>query len=756
MQKIHKFHTSVHVHPDVQDAIKSRKPVVALESTIISHGMPYPANIDMAKRVEAVVRAAGAIPATCAIISGFPKVGLQDSDFELLARNGVSGQSYDVMKCSRRDMAFAIASSRHAATTVSGTMILAHSIGINVLATGGIGGVHRGAEVSMDISADLQELGRTPMAVVCAGVKSILDIPKTLEVLESYGVPVVGYQTKIFPAFYTDNSGYQAPLSVNSPEEVARMLSVSATLGLSAGLVVAVPPPSPIPAADINAAIAQALKDAEQRRVSGAAVTPFLLAAVKSLTDGASLETNIDLVLNNARVAAEIAVAHAALSWNTSRDRVYISRPDRISIEASVQKDEETVKKSPAEFTVAAPCESSVDIVTVPASLHPSWYRHPQHGLSAPEVIVVGAAIVDRICTPTSEKGLVKGSSSPGKVAISYGGVGANISTALSRDKSRRVAFCTAVGNDDSGRDMLLHLSGYGIDVSESVVSTRHATGSYTAVHEPQGDLLVAIADVPLPAVLHPELLVKRLQNLMSSTSRYVVLGAGIRAIISDCNISDESMAALGDLCAEKAIPLVVDPTSDVKCIGPIRSNTLHLINLIKPNVSELVAMNTELLDRDLISRNRGAVATIIARATSTSLPITDVSQLATLATSLLWAMRRDGDVVGKNVVVTLGAMGVLWVGPAECFSHSASLRREYRTVIVDDCTGWTYIPAIPLTEPPVSTNGAGDAFLAGIVGSVLSRPRRIGELDLRLSLENVTAGLNAANRHLLSSNVIS
>ncbi len=292
--------------PEIADALAAGRPVVALESTIISHGMPYPQNVETARRVEQVVRDNGAVPATIAIIDGRLKVGLDSAALEALGKGG-----HSVTKCSRRDIPFVLASKQMGATTVASTMIVAAMAGIRVFATGGIGGVHRGAQETFDISADLQELAHTNVAVVCAGAKSILDIGLTLEYMETQGVPVIGYQTAELPAFYTRESGFNVDYRLDTPAAIAEALRVKWALGLAGGAVVANPIPAAdaMPKADIDAAIEQALQEADDQHITGKASTPFLLARVCELTGGNSLASNIQLVLNNAALGAKIAAA---------------------------------------------------------------------------------------------------------------------------------------------------------------------------------------------------------------------------------------------------------------------------------------------------------------------------------------------------------------------------------------------------------------------------------------------------------------
>ena len=293
------------IKPEVAEALAAGKPVVALESTIISHGMPYPQNVETALAVEKIVRENGAVPATIAIIGGRLKAGLTEEEIEYFGKKGT-----DIAKASRRDLAVLCARGEDGATTVTTTMIIAHMAGIDIFATGGIGGVHRGAETTMDISADLEELGSTPVMVVCAGAKSILDLGLTLEYLETKGVPVIGYGTDELPAFYTRQSGFGVDYRADSPAQLASMFSAQKELGMKGGMLVTNPIPEEyaMDKAVIDAAIEQALRESVEQGVHGKETTPFLLARVVELTGGSSLESNIQLVLNNATLAAKTAV----------------------------------------------------------------------------------------------------------------------------------------------------------------------------------------------------------------------------------------------------------------------------------------------------------------------------------------------------------------------------------------------------------------------------------------------------------------
>lgn len=299
------------VAPEAAEALKAGKPVVALESTIISHGMPYPQNVETALQVEKIIRENGAVPATIAVIGGRLKAGLSPEEIDYLGKTGSA-----VAKASRRDLPVLVAQGRDGATTVTTTMMIAHMAGIQVFATGGIGGVHRGAETTMDISADLEELARTPVMVVCAGAKSILDLGLTLEYLETHGVPVIGYGTEELPAFYTRKGGFGVDYRIDTPEDLAKAFYVKQDMGLGGGMLVTNPIPEEfsMDADVINKAISDAVAEAKEQGIHGKETTPFLLAKIKELTGGNSLDSNIQLVFNNARLAAKTASALSALA----------------------------------------------------------------------------------------------------------------------------------------------------------------------------------------------------------------------------------------------------------------------------------------------------------------------------------------------------------------------------------------------------------------------------------------------------------
>lgn len=300
----------IEIAKEVEDALKNSLPVVALESTIISHGMPYPKNIEMAKNCERIIRENGAIPATIAIMNGIIKIGLSDKDLNDLAT------SKNVFKVSRRDLSYVLANQLYGATTVTTTMICAHMVGIKFFATGGIGGVHRGYEDTLDVSADLEELAQTAVTVVCAGAKSILDLPRTLEYLETKGVPVIGYQTKVLPQFFTRDSDYNLNIYCDEINQIAKVIDTQNKVGLKNGILITNPIPQEYSMNKnyIESIIIESVKEAKKLDIKGKDITPFLLSKIVEKTDGKSLEANIQLVYNNAKICAQIAVEYQKLN----------------------------------------------------------------------------------------------------------------------------------------------------------------------------------------------------------------------------------------------------------------------------------------------------------------------------------------------------------------------------------------------------------------------------------------------------------
>ena len=614
--------TILRVHPVVRDALNSGKAVVALESTIISHGMPYPANAACAQGVEDIVRANGAVPATIAVIGGQLVVGLSQDEIEMLAKGGPAA----VRKTSRRDLATVIAGGGLGATTVSGTMIGARAAGIAVFATGGIGGVHRGSEKSGDISADLTELGRTRVAVVCAGVKSILDIARTLEYLETQGVPVITMGADMFPAFYTASSGIPSPMRLDTPLAVARTLWSAEQLALDSGTVIAVPNPSPADAASVGSAIDTALTEAAARGLTGAAITPFLLGRVATLTGGTSLAANVALVRNNAAVGARVAVALAQL---------------RQSGGGSVRHA--STSSSSHTFRRRAPARR---VVCITQHLSSSRQRHvstdaaiASEAIAAAErrpsslrclPIFVGGAVVDTLLRPAAGVKFVLHTSNPGVSSSSFGGAARNMAevsarlgvpatlyTALgtkqpTREPISSATACDATGDcidtpvDGLGAALLAHASSVGVHIRTARTRSDHATptATYTAMLDENGDLVSAIADMEAFDMLTGDYL-----NRAGLQPRVVADGSDDIPgfFVVDGNVSADGLAYVATVAASSssprhrarddsdaahitgAAPLLLDSTSVAKCVRVVDADVLHLVTIAKPNQYEVV-----------------------------------------------------------------------------------------------------------------------------------------------------------------------
>ncbi|NXD42277.1 YOW5 protein, partial [Copsychus sechellarum] len=426
------------IHPTVQEALLEGRPVVALESTIITHGMAYPLNLSMAREVEEIVRTNGAVPATIGVLRGQIHVGLTDEELEFLA------SSKNVLKVSRRDFPFVLSQGLSGGTTVSGTMIAAHKAGIPVFVSGGIGGVHRDGENTLDVSADLTELGRTPVAVVAAGAKSILDIGRTLEYLETQGVCVAAFgESREFPAFFSRQSGFQAPYHVRDEEEAAKLIDSALGLGLSTGVLIAVPCPQERAAQGqaIEEAIQQALSQARSKGITGKEVTPFLLQKLVELTDGKSLDSNLALIQNNARVGSCIAVALSKLQ--EARRKRNLPRPGDVT---------------------AAP-------------------------------VVIGGINVDFIAKAQNPDILGGGQTNAGRVRRTFGGVGRNLADCLSR-LGQTPLLLSAVGKDEH-LESVLHYCHH-MDMSSILQLEGKSTATYCAVVTSAGELSVGLGDMDI------------------------------------------------------------------------------------------------------------------------------------------------------------------------------------------------------------------------------------------------------------------
>ena len=698
------LHNGLVTHSDeVANALAAGDPIVALESTIISHGMPYPQNLDTAREVEAIVRAHGATPATVAIMDGTINVGLEDFHMERLAKEGQSAT-----KCSRRDISLVCARGGIGATTVSGTMIASELAGIEVFVTGGIGGVHRGVEDTMDVSADLSELGRTPVVVVCAGVKSILDIPRTLEYLETQGVAVMGWNTDAFPAFFTVDSGKRAPIRVDTPEEVAAWLRVNKDLGLKSGAVVAVPNPDPADQAVVDGALEQALREVKNGRIAGKEATPYLLKRLNELTGGESLRSNIALVKNNAIVGSQIAVSRATMQKTMRR------MPQGVRTISSAV----TTVAAPA---VASPAESacsSLPLYTSSFSTSTSLsmvFDSKDRG----NPIIFGGATADIISYGSGE--VRHGTSTVGYVQHTHGGAGRNVSECLGRvwchdgdiakGDDRRPVFASVVGCDETGKAICCALDDVGIDTSHIKFVEGQRTAIYNAILDADGDLIAAIADMDI------------LDNIDVTMVQTVLKKIGKRPamVIVDGNLSE---AVLGLICAEwrasarspsNSVPIWFEPTSVLKATRVCSAEVLPHVHLISPNTDELraIAQMLELEEKDDV-----ILATMVAEYMSQEAVAAGVPPEDTL----------------RHVLVTMGADGAIVATAANGGVRSSAVH-------IDP-------PGGPILNMKNCT-GAGDCLLGTTAACVLRWP------DLKIE-DAVLAGMEAAKYTISSSEAVS
>lgn len=534
------------ISPEVASALQKGFPVVALESTIISHGMPFPKNYETAKEVETVVRSNGAVPATIAILDGIIHIGLQDQDLLKLAKLGLKCR-----KCSRRDLAACIAEKGNGATTVAGTMYCANLAGIKVFVTGGIGGVHRGAEQTMDISADLNELGKTPVAVVCAGVKSILDIPKTLEYLETQGVNVITVGQDELPAFYIPHSGVKSPQQLDTPLQCAELIYSSNRIGMQSGMVFAVPVPSYQAAnnEEITKAIDKSLREVKEKSISGRDITPYLLLRISELTEGRSLTANIALVKNNASVGSKIAVEYSKLM-----------RLSGLPVSGQLLSSTSPPPKT---------CSSS-----------PQTSSSRSSAVKIPAPVIIGGAMVDVMAFPHNTNGIKIGTSNPGVVKRNFGGVGRNIAEVLGHLRCSPI-FITTVGSDSVGNALIQHAKAAGINTQCIQQVDGRRTGTYVAIFDENNDLHAGVCDAAILKNTMDIPFLNRYRDFISSSS----------IVICDGNITAVSLRYIMNVCNKHNIPLWYEPVSVDKAIKCVENKRLDRVTYISPNEDELFAL---------------------------------------------------------------------------------------------------------------------------------------------------------------------
>ena len=759
---------------EVRAALHAGAPIVALESTIISHGMKYPENVETALSLEAIIRSRGAVPAHIALLGGKVCIGLEAASLEALGRAG--GDS--VRKTSRRDIASVLSSGAMGATTVAGTMVCASAAGISVFATGGIGGVHRGGESSMDVSADLTELGRTPVAVVCAGIKSLLDIPRTLEFLETQGVPVVTLGSSTFPSFYSPGS-IPTPERAETPLDCARMWAASRGLGLENGMVVAVPPPQAVPG--VEEAIVSALEEARRRGIAGKDVTPFLLTRVAELTRGASLAANIALVKNNARVAAEMAAHLVAAA---------ASAPG-LGAAAAAAAPPAGGNKGRAFFsTLSAP--------PIPGP--------------GPLATVIGGAVLDILSRPLPGKSLITGTSNPGVNTQSAGGVGRNIAEVLARLSSSSSSsssssggeggfgppvLVSAVGADPAGVALTASCSQAGITfINRGSAGTGAARGSgsrqpqrtatYLGLLDGQGELVAAMADTSiLEEALTPEALFHSSGGHGSAQSLLPLL-ASSRAVVCDANLPSATLCAVGVALLEgrphaPRPPLILEPVSVTKCTRCLPA--LHLAALVKPNASEAVALaeawrasvglpalpppstpaggeveEEEEEEEGHTPADNGPDERLLAAAQSVLAAMLGARREATplgggsggtTGASAAAGVGACGLIEGrKHVLVSLGPSGVLWLScpplPPSGAELCASL--PFFSAAAHPSVGFDFQLVRPPPTSVKKVTGAGDTLLGALVwalageGRSMAQAVRHGLAGAKLALETEPA----------------
>ncbi|KAM6284191.1 uncharacterized protein M6G45_001983 isoform 1-T5 [Spheniscus humboldti] len=538
----------VRIQPSVQEALMEGRPVVALESTIITHGMAYPQNLSMAREVEETVTTNGAVPATVGILRGRIHVGLTDEELEFLA------SSKNVVKVSRRDLPFILSQGLSGGTTVSGTMIAAHKAGIPVFVTGGIGGVHRGGENTLDVSADLTELGRTPVAVVSAGVKSILDIGRTLEYLETQGVCVAAFgESREFPAFFSRQSGFQAPYHVRDEEEAAELIASALGLGLSSGVLIAVPCPQERAASGqvIEEAIQQALSEARSKGITGKELTPFMLQKINELTDGKSLDSNLALIQNNARVGSCIAVALSKLQKARRMENL------------------------------------------------------PRRGdTTSPQPVVIGGINVDFIAKAQNPVILDGGQTNAGRVRRTFGGVGRNLADCLSR-LGQTPLFLSAVGKDEHSESILHYC--HHMDMSAVLQLEGKSTATYCAVITSAGELSVGLGDMDIHHQITEQYVSQFKENLCQAP-----------LVCIDGNVPLSTIQYVCQLAREHQLAVCYEPTDENKASKPFLSDSWKALTYISPNLQELRAINRTLgnpLPAELPSRLEDVVQTAMALA---------------------------------------------------------------------------------------------------------------------------------------------
>ncbi|OCH96089.1 indigoidine synthase A-like protein [Obba rivulosa] len=727
----------VDVHPEVQDALASRRPVVALETTIVTHGMPQPVNLETAKSVESIVRRTGAIPATIGIIGGRVKIGLHPHELEYLAdvKNNPG-----VVKLSRRDIGPALALKKDGGTTCSATLIFAALAGIKVFATGGLGGVHRGGETSMDISADLQELTRCPVGLVSAGVKSILDIGRTLEYLETLGVPVLSYaDTDDFPAFYSRHSGFKSPWRINDPVSAARILHSQWQLGMPNGALFGVPIPEKYEAVGelLQQSVEQALKEADENGMSkrGKEATPWLLKRVGELTAGKSLASNVALIENTAHIGGQIAVAYSEMETSLPDSGLHRNCyiPATVT-SAEAENRQEKPQTSRSQSNVVSP---------------------------SAKLVVVGSAAVDITAQASPKSGtdvsLGSQSTSPGSVSLSLGGVARNVAeaahrvlTAHSKDRSLDTLLISPLGNDSFGHLLVDETEQIGMRTDGFVRTEGSRSSVCNMVLDIQGSLIGGVADMD---IIHSLDMQTVLATLKTHTPELIAL---------DANLASSALSSLVGYCVQHNTAVLFEPTSVMKSTmilpavaAAMSSATLTRapVTYVTPNLLELARMYQEahagpleltshanwwkVIDNMSLGSQFRMDLEILARrevcdedSTKGTLSFLVDKGIAQMAVHLLPFF--------QHLIIKCGNRGVLVVFhiPGDRASSSAwsqersNVRGRYIVAHGKPGTGvfvLKHFPALRLSkEDTVNVTGAGDSLVGSILATLLQQPRAL------------------------------
>ncbi|XP_031564349.1 pseudouridine-metabolizing bifunctional protein C1861.05-like [Actinia tenebrosa] len=677
----------LNIYPEVADAVALKKPVVALESTIITHGFAYPQNLSIAKEVCKIVRENGAIPATVAVFDGCVHVGISMENLEKLAKNKES------VKTSRRDFPYVLSKGMMGGTTVAGTMIAAEKAGIDVFVTGGIGGVHRGAQTTFDVSADLTELGRTPVAVVCAGAKSILDIQLTLEYLETQGVTVATYgNTKDFPSFFTSKSGFESSCFVQTPIEAAKLIDCSKSFGLQKGMVIAVPIPEEEAGEGslIEQAIQQALNEASSTGIIGKDITPFVLKRLNELTEGKSVQANFSLVKNNARVGSQIAVELSKL-----------------------RQGRKSMSPATTQGSVSLPTDGQLHFkndVTKPSKRVSNDETNGSERRGRP--VVIGGSNVDFIATA---KTIIPEASNPGKVRMSFGGVGRNIAEALSRLKMKPL-FISAVGEDPLGAMLLDHCREVNISTGGIQTFSTCQTGTYSTILSNEGDFNVAVGDMDIHQKLTPHLILSFEESIKNAP-----------LVIVDANSKEESLDFVIQLCTQHKVPVWFEPTCMMKSALPFQSSAWQNITYASPNVHELRSMSDTVVQYHKAPRHRKAEK---LRNREKSLEDA-IEECILLSQPLMTHIHCLVITLGKNGVLVCRNTAADHRFPTAQFSEMLTMYHELVSVV--------HFP-VPEVKDIVNVTGAGDSLAAAIIMAIIRgyQPEICIKLGLKAAIHSL------------------